>query len=158
MDRMEGIASVQNGQSDSRERSNEKYSQARIVEALRVSRGMIATAARLLGCARQTIYDAIVRHPEINAVVAGERELLLDQAELKLQEAIDRGEAWAVKFFLLTQGQARGYIERPRADPADKQVRVVIFRDFGNGPSAEASKAIPTQPAIEHRGIPEDPL
>ena len=85
-------AGVQKRQSGHRGHSNEKYSPAKIIEALQVSRGMIASAARLLGCTRQTIYDAVARHPEINNVVAGERELLLDRAELKLQEAIDAGE------------------------------------------------------------------
>lgn len=108
--------------------SNEKYSPTSIIEALQASRGMIATAARLLGCTRQTIYDAIVRHPEINHVVAGERELMLDHAELKLQEAIDAGEGWAVRYFLSTQGQARGYIERQRGDEEDKKITVIVNR------------------------------
>jgi hypothetical protein len=111
--------------------SNEKYSAAKIMEALRASRGMIATAARLLGCTRQTIYDAIARHPEINTVVAGERELMLDTAEMKLQEAIDAGEGWAVKFKLATQGQSRSYIERQRIDVEDKQIIVHVHRGGG---------------------------
>ena len=121
-------ASLQKRQSGQREHSNEKYSPAKIIEALQVSRGMIATAARLLGCTRQTIYDAIVRHPEINHVVAGERELMPDHAELKLQEAIDAGEGWAVRFFLSTQGQARGYIERQRVEVEDKKITVIVNR------------------------------
>lgn len=106
--------------------SNEKYPPAKIIEAVRASRGMIATAARLLGCSRQTIYDAIARHPEINSVVAGERELMLDTAELKLMEAVEDGEAWAVKFMLATQGQSRGYIERQRGENEDNEIRVII--------------------------------
>lgn len=121
-------AGVQKRQSGHRGHSNEKYSPAKIIEALQVSRGMIASAARLLGCTRQTIYDAVARHPEINNVVAGERELLLDRAELKLQEAIDAGEGWAVRFFLSTQGQARGYIERQRVDVEDKKITVIVNR------------------------------
>lgn len=115
-----------NGTLQTRQSSNEKYSPAKMIEALRASRGMIATADQLLGCSRQTIYDAIARHPEINAVVAGERELMLDTAELKLQEAIEAGEGWAVKFKLVTQGQKRGYIERPRPECEDNVVRVII--------------------------------
>ncbi len=121
-------SAVQNGRSVER-RSNEKYSQVKIMEALQASRGMIATAARLLGCSRQTIYDAIARHPEINAVVAGERELMLDTAEQRLQEAVDAGESWAVRFFLITQGKSRGYIERHRADEEDEKITVIIARE-----------------------------
>jgi hypothetical protein len=121
--------SLHNRQSPQRTRSNEKYSPAKITEALLAAHGLIASAARLLGCTRQTIYDAIGRHPEINAVVAGERELLLDTAERKLHEAVEAGQGWAVRFYLVTQGQARGYIERPRIEAEDRTVRVIIQRD-----------------------------
>lgn len=134
---------VHNRQSPHRRRSNEKYSPAKIIEALLASRGLIASAARLLGCARQTVYDAIGRHPEIAAVVSGERELLLDQAELKLQEAIEAGEGWAVRFYLVTQGQARGYVERPRLDVEDRTVRVIIQRDPVQTKVIEAVPALP---------------
>jgi hypothetical protein len=119
-------AVVQNRRFTATRHSNEKYSPEKIIEAMRASRGMIATAARLLGCSRQTVYDAIARHPEINSVVAGERELMLDNAELKLQEAIDNGESWAIRFYLSTQGQSRGYIERPQVDEDAGKVTVVI--------------------------------
>ncbi len=117
---------VQNGRFVTTPRSNEKYSPMKMIEALKASRGMIATAARLLGCSRQTIYDAITRHPDINSVVAGERDLMLDTAELKLMEAVEDGEAWAVKFMLATQGQSRGYVERQRGQDEDNEIRVII--------------------------------
>ena len=109
-------ADVQNRRLITTRHSNEKYSPAKIIEALRATRGMITTAARLLGCSRQTIYEAIARHPEINDVVSGERELMLDTAEKKLQEAVENGDSWAIRFYLATQGQNRGYIERQRGD------------------------------------------
>lgn len=128
--------------------SNEKYSPMKIIEALKATRGMIATAARLLGCSRQTIYESIARHPEINAVVAGERDLMLDTAELRLMEAIEAGESWAVKFFLTTQGQVRGYIERPQKPEEDNTIRVLIE------PSPSQLKRLSEQNArtIEHTG------
>jgi len=92
--------------------SNEKYTAEKIIEALKTSRGMIAVAARVLGCDRKTIYNAIQRHPAINEVVAGERELMVDSAELKLIEAIHKGQSWAIAFCLKTQGRSRGYVER----------------------------------------------
>src|SRR2546422_853035 len=102
-----------NGGAHRRKRwNNEKYTSATIIEALTKSKGMIAMAARLLGCTRQTIYDAISRHPEINDAVGGERELMLDVAEIKLAVAIQNGQPWAIRYYLSTQGKARGYIER----------------------------------------------
>ena len=73
---------------------------------------MVSIAARLLGCNRQTIYNAAKVHPEIKEALDGERELMLDTAELKLIESVNKGQSWAVCFFLKTQGRKRGYIEK----------------------------------------------
>ena len=127
--------------------SNEKYPPEKIIEALRASRGMITTAARRLGCVRQTIYDAIARHPTINEVVAGERELMLDTAERALHEAVERGESWAIKFYLATQGQGRGYIERPRGDDEDNKITVIVNRNPHTEPKVQA--ALPAPEATE---------
>lgn len=87
-----------------------------MIEALRRSKGMVSVAARLLGCDRQTVYSAMQRHPEIGEVVAGERELLIDTAELKLVDSITKGQPWAISFYLKTQGRHRGYIEKREVD------------------------------------------
>lgn len=89
---------------------------AKIIEALRRSKGMVSIAARLLDCSRQTVYSAMERHPEISEVVAGERELLIDTAELKLVDSVTKGQPWAIAFYLKTQGRHRGYIERREVD------------------------------------------
>lgn len=91
---------------------NQQYPPALIVSALERSRGMVSIAARLLGCNRQTIYNAAKVHPEIKEALDGERELMLDTAELKLIESVNKGQSWAVCFFLKTQGRKRGYIEK----------------------------------------------
>jgi hypothetical protein len=143
----ESMVGLQNRQSEQYKATpHEKYSPSKLIEALKASRGMIATAARLLGCTRQTIYDAIARHPEINHVVAGERELMLDSAELKLQEAVDRAEAWAIRYYLSTQGQGRGYIERQRVDVDDRKVTVIVNR---------GGYALDVPPALEDHATDE---
>ncbi len=76
------------------------------------TKGMIAAAARVLGCDRGTIYDAAKRHPAIQDAIDGERELQLDKTELVLFKAIEKGEGWAVCFYLKCQGRKRGYIEK----------------------------------------------
>ena len=90
----------------------ERYPPALLLSALTQSKGMIAAAARLLGCSRQTIYDSMRRHPEITEFVEGQRDLLLDTAELKLIEAVVNGQPWAILFYLKTQGKSRGYVEK----------------------------------------------
>ena len=99
---------------------HEKFSAAHIIEALTATRGLVSEAATRLGCQRQTIYNAIERHPEIDEVVNGERELMLDKAELKLGEAVENGQPWAILFYLKTQGRERGYSEKRERGVEDK--------------------------------------
>jgi len=98
--------------------SNEIYPPEKIISALMSTKGMIAAAARMLGCDRGTIYDAAKRHPAIQDVIDGERELQLDMAEIALFTAISKGEGWAVCFYLKCQGRKRGYIEKAEAQLA----------------------------------------
>jgi hypothetical protein len=88
------------------------YPTEKIVLALHASKGMVAVAARTLGCSRSTIYDAQQRDPRVAEAITAERELALDVAELKLAQLIDQGELGAICFFLKCQGRERGYIER----------------------------------------------
>lgn len=84
---------------------------------------MQATAARALKCDLSTICRMLTVHPEIEVAIRDEWELALDTAELKLFEAIDKGEAWAVCLFPKTQGKARGYIGRSEYTGADGRLR-----------------------------------
>lgn len=73
---------------------------------------MITIAAKLLGCDRQTIYNAMEQFPELQDTLTTSREHSLDLAELSLLKSVTKGEAWAVCFYLKTQGRKRGYVER----------------------------------------------
>src|SRR6266542_2712899 len=95
-----------------RPKRRRKYPPEKIIHALRETRGMIALAARALGCERNTIYDAAKRFPSVRRAIEDQRELSLDRAELGLLKAVQDGEGWATCFFLKTQGRGRGYIER----------------------------------------------
>lgn len=92
--------------------THEKYTPEQIIAALGQSRGMVSVAARLLSCDRGTIYDYMDRYPAIKLAITNQRELSLDTAELKLVEAITKGQPWAIVFYLKTQGRGRGYIEK----------------------------------------------
>jgi hypothetical protein len=89
-----------------------KYTQAQMLTALEQSKGMVTVAARLLGCAVDTMYAYLDRYPALAAAKAQQREGMTDVAELALYKAIQSGEAWAVCFYLKTQGKGRGYVER----------------------------------------------
>ena len=89
-----------------------KYTAEQMIDALAESMGMISPAARKLGCSRDTIRRYLAEYPEIAEAIEDANEEVNDIAELKLLDAIKRGEAWAVCFYLKCMAKDRGYIER----------------------------------------------
>ena len=104
----------------------EKYSTEQVIEAIRKAQ-TAAGAALALGCAPDTIRAYARRHPTVAAALDGERDNLLDYAEMGLKRAVLNGEPWAVAFALRTIGKSRGYSERHEiAGPDGDTLRVVI--------------------------------
>ncbi|MBU2051246.1 MAG: hypothetical protein KKH61_20050, partial [Gammaproteobacteria bacterium] len=61
-------------------------------------------------------------------------EGLCDTSEVKLQQAVNGGEAWAVKYVLSTKGKGRGYVERSEITGADGEaIPVTIVEVVRNG-------------------------
>jgi hypothetical protein len=58
-------------------------------------------------------------------------EELNDIAELKLRQAVQKGEPWSIKYQLSTQGKKRGYIERQEitGEDGNELVIKVIYAD-----------------------------
>lgn len=83
-----------------------------VENALRNTKGMVSVAAKTLGITRQALYNRINKSTALQELIADEREAMTDTAELALHRAIVGGEAWAVCFYLKTQGKSRGYVER----------------------------------------------
>jgi len=102
-----------------------------IIDAVRRARGKVVRAVHLLQSAdddavrigRTTFYAYCKRYATIQNALDAARarydEGLLDAAELKLYEAVESGEAWAIKYTLSTKGKARGYSERQEVTGAD---------------------------------------
>jgi hypothetical protein len=59
------------------------------------------------------------RWPDLRVLAKDRREFTIDKAEDKLEEAVDAGEGWAIKFTLATVGKRRGYVERQEHTGAD---------------------------------------
>jgi hypothetical protein len=74
--------------------------------------GNLSAVARKCRVARRTLYRFIEAHPSLQDVIFDARETMLDNGESALYRAVLNGEAWAVCFFLKTQGKSRGYVER----------------------------------------------
>lgn len=90
-----------------------------IEEKLIEGKGNIGAVARACGVSRQAIGQRIASSPKLKTLTEELRETKLDTAEDKLGEAIDKGEGWAICFFLKTQGKKRGYVERSEITGAD---------------------------------------
>jgi len=83
-----------------------------IEAALREHRGLAKNAAHALGMARSTLYVRLNRDPVLKETLHEIREEVVDFAESKLFELIEKGHASAIIFYLKCQGKDRGYIER----------------------------------------------
>lgn len=109
----------------------EKFDPATVADALREHHGMVFHAARFLKCSANTVRRYMRKHPEVQAAVDEARGLLTDEAEMKLYEALQRGESWAVCFYLKTQGRHRGYVERAeQAQLSEVQINRLIEREL----------------------------
>ena len=80
--------------------------------AITASHGLLAGAARRLGCSRTAVDKAVKRHPTLQHAVDAARAEILDLAESRLYEAINAGHKPTITFFLSTIGKDRGYVTR----------------------------------------------
>lgn len=94
------------------------YSTAEIIAAIYKANGLIAPAARILKCSRETIY-ARRAEPAIADAITMARYYALDEAEEALHDLVEAREPAAVFFMLKTLGKSRGYIERQEVTGAD---------------------------------------
>jgi len=104
----------------------------RVIGAINDTKGNLTMTARLIGCARQTLYSYIKVHPTCQEALATARESMIDNVESVLYSKALEGEAWAVCFFLKTQAKHRGYVERQEfagakdGDPLKVQIIEVV--------------------------------
>jgi hypothetical protein len=83
-----------------------------MLQALEKSLGIVTTASRSCGIARQTHYNWLENDEEYKKAVEAIGDMALDFAESKLHKQIDKGDTTATIFYLKTKGKKRGYIER----------------------------------------------
>jgi hypothetical protein len=87
-----------------------------IEKTLRDTYGTVTVAAQRLGISRRQLYRRIARSSRLRETLEDAREVIIDTAELKLIQAIQNGEAWAISMTLKTIGRHRGYVERQEVD------------------------------------------
>jgi len=130
--------------------SNEKFTVAQMVKALKHCKGMVYLAAEHLGCHHQTVYNYIAKHPKVKAASEFESGKMLDVSEMTLYNAIMDGQAWAVSLHLKTKGKNRGYVERqeqsgPDGGPVPIQVQAIDY-DAAIAPITRGSGTDSTAP------------
>ena len=86
-----------------------KLTKNMLIKAIEGSNGIILIIAQRLKVDRKTITNYLKRYPELKELIDEEKENIIDFAESKLIKRIQEEDAWAIKFFLINQGQARGY-------------------------------------------------
>jgi hypothetical protein len=98
-----------------------------IIDALRETMGIKMVAARRLGCHVTTLDLYLKRYPEIAAAYKEERNRIVDLAEAKLVERVQKGDSWAILFVLKTLGKDRGYAERQELAASGELTVKVVF-------------------------------
>jgi hypothetical protein len=109
--------------------------------------GNLAGIALAAGVSRQAVHKFIRSDPGLSALLDAERERVLDLVEHSLVQRAMAGEAWAVCFYLKTQGKRRGYVERQELTGAEGgPVRVRVAEelvDAGGDHGADAAHPAP---------------
>lgn len=98
-----------------------KYKQKQIREALSNAHGLMTGAAELLGSSFETVQRYMADDPEARAIVDHWRKRRKDRAEYKLDEAIERGESWAI-MFTLKNAKDREYSDRIDVTSGEKPI------------------------------------
>ena len=85
------------------------------------SLGIVTTACRNVGIARDTHYRWMRDDDDYRKAVESIEGIALDLAESKLHEEILGGNTAAIIFFLKTKGKRRGYVEKQEVETTIKQ-------------------------------------
>ena len=94
----------------------ERFTVGQIEKALCEADGRVRAVALALKTGRSTVYEYLLRYPELKAVQDDAAESALDEAEDKLMKLVRAENLTAIIFFLKTQGKKRGYVERSEHD------------------------------------------
>lgn len=122
-----------------------------VAAALAELHGNVAATAKRFNVARASVFQLIGKRPALQKVLADAREGMIDHAESALYRAVGKGEAWAVCFYLKTQGKSRGYIERNEVEHSgflDTPLSGLIVRRR-DGETKAQDQADPVAPAAD---------
>ena len=90
------------------------------------SGGILAQIAKKCQVERQTVYNFLAKHPELQSELDAAREATVDMAEAALITKVNEKDMGAIKFFLNTMGKKRGYIEAQEVHNTFNPKEVVV--------------------------------
>lgn len=107
-----------------------RITEAQIAEALRKNGGILSSVAAAFRISSSEITRRIQNSPALQAVRYEAQESVLDLAESKLIQNIQKNDNTAIIFFLKTKGKHRGYVERQEVTGANGQPLEVNVTDI----------------------------
>jgi hypothetical protein len=110
------------------------HAKKELAEALEATHGKVYLAAERLGMSVTGLYARIRKDADLGAIVDLYDGRCTDAAELKLEQAIMNGDAWAIALQLKTKGKNRGYTEKLEVEQSG---RVHIDLEPKVGPDLE---------------------
>ena len=94
------------------EMADKSDNKKKLLDALKVSLGVVSTACDKAGISRDTHYRWLKEDEDYKASVDELTNVALDFVESKLFEQIKGGSVPCIIFYLKTKGKGRGYIEK----------------------------------------------
>ena len=89
-----------------------KFTAEEVATAITDAKGILAQAARVLGCTRSTVGNYMESFATVKAAFEEANETTIDFVESQLLKNVNRGDTASIIFFLKTKGKKRGYVER----------------------------------------------
>lgn len=86
-----------------------RFSRHAVAQALQDCGGVISDVARSLQTTRARIYRLLKKWPDLQKIQDDQCEVLVDEAEAGIREAVRRKEPWALKLVATTKGKHRGW-------------------------------------------------
>lgn len=96
--------------------TDEKYTLAEVLTAIRGSAGIKATIQRKLGCSRQTVDNYLKRYATAQAAYDEEKASIGDAAESVVIGAIRNKDVETAKWYLVKKHRDRGYGDKSEID------------------------------------------
>jgi hypothetical protein len=93
-----------------KKKSWEQIPDEKVIMAIELSNGILTKACKILKLNSYTSFrQRVMNKPELRKAFAEAKETGKDKAEEKLFEAVEKGEPWAIQFYLKALAKDRGF-------------------------------------------------